>query len=97
MGRNRLVSRNERTRIDQNGQRIRPKKKIEIRKTRMKYFPLSVFGDCDGGVARLSGVFIESSRVAENRNWVAILIRAKVFSALATLWKCLENDAILTG
>lgn len=37
MGRKRLVSKKARTRIDQKGQRILPKKKIEIIKTTRKY------------------------------------------------------------
>jgi hypothetical protein len=44
MGRKRLESRNASTRIDQNGQRIRPKKKIEIMNTTRKYFMLTGLG-----------------------------------------------------
>jgi len=43
-GRKRLVSRKERTKIDQKGQRIRPRKIMETRKTRRKYHILMEFG-----------------------------------------------------
>jgi hypothetical protein len=53
-GLNRLESRKERTRIDQKGNNIFPRKKIEMKKTRRKYFTpiglISLDGSECGGV-----------------------------------------------
>ena len=44
-----MVRRKDKTKIDQNGQRIAPKKKIEIANTRRKYLMLVGVGDCPFG------------------------------------------------
>jgi len=41
-----LVKRKDKTKIDQNGQRITPKKKIDIANTRRKYLILTGLGEC---------------------------------------------------
>jgi hypothetical protein len=48
MGLKRLESTNDNTRIDQNGYKIRPRKKIEIRKTIRKYLTPMGLGPPEG-------------------------------------------------
>jgi hypothetical protein len=71
-GRKRLMSRKEMIRIDQKGQSILPRNRLEIKKTTMKYLTRVWLGLPEGGTALVS-VFSEAiSGERKKGKWITV-------------------------
>jgi len=71
-GRKRLMSRKERIRIDQKGQSILPRNRLEIKKMTMKYLTSVGLGLSEGGAAPMSVVSETISGERKKGKWITV-------------------------